>query len=125
MNKLTLALLSTAAMLLVACGGAKAGDSCDKTGFLCQDTTTALECRVGKWTALPCRGTGGCTKAGDTIKCDMSANNAGDACASTAEGKGICTTSGTATLECRQGTLVQTNVCSTCTTSGDQIYCQP
>jgi hypothetical protein len=111
------------ALGLIGCGGAKAGEACDQAGFLCETATAALECRVGKWTSLPCRGPGGCTRSGDTIKCDMSGNSENDPCASTAEGKGLCTANGTATLECRQGTLVKTNTCSTCTVSGDQVVC--
>lgn len=84
-----------------------------------------MECKAGRWTILPCRGPNGCKREGDIIKCDMSANNAGDACASTAEGKGLCASGGTATLECRQGQLVQTNTCRSCTVSGEQVLCQP
>lgn len=113
-----------AALVTTACGGAQAGESCDQTGFLCADATSALECRVGKWTTLPCRGPAGCARSGDIIRCDMSGNNENDACASTAEGKGLCTANGTATLECRQGTLVKTNTCTSCTVSGDQVACK-
>src|SRR5580704_9864610 len=79
-----------------ACGSAKAGASCSQSGFLCQDPQNALECRVGTWLDLPCRGPAGCTVASGTVSCDMSGDQAGDACASTAEGKGLCTTAGTA-----------------------------
>ena len=99
------------------------GDSCDQTGFLCENPTAALECRLGKWTLLPCRGPLGCQRTGDTIKCDMSGNAEGDACASTAEGKGLCTVDGKATLECRQGSLVKTNTCTSCSVSGEQVIC--
>lgn len=124
MQKLSLVVVAVVASLFLACGGANAGDDCDQTGFLCQDASNALECRVGKWTVLPCRGPGGCSKSGETVKCDMSGNQVGDACASTAEGKGLCNSNGTATLECRQGALVQTNTCATCTVAGDQVVCQ-
>lgn len=124
MLRLLPAVVLASATFLLACGGPSAGDGCSKTGFLCQDVSTALECRAGKWTALPCRGPQGCTKDGDAVKCDMSGDQAGDYCASTAEGKGLCTVQGTATLECRQGTLVQTNTCTSCTVSGDQVQCQ-
>ena len=112
------------ALVAAACGGGKEGDSCDKSGFLCADKTAALECKVGKWVKLPCRGPSGCEVANDVVKCDMTANQAGDSCASTAEGKGLCLGS-TATLECREGTLLQTNTCKTCAVSGDQVICQP
>ena len=112
------------ALFAAACGGAAAGDPCDKNGFLCASPNAALECKAGVWVSLPCRGPTGCARVVDTIKCDMTQNNAGDNCASTAEGKGLCNPIGTATLECRQGVLVQTNTCKTCSVSGDQVVCQ-
>ncbi len=108
-----------------ACGGAKEGDSCNQNGFLCADAANALECKAGQWVKLPCRGSAGCTRTNDVIKCDMTGDLAGDNCASTAEGKGLCTAAGTATLDCRSGVLVQTNTCSSCSVSGDQVICQP
>lgn len=118
-------LVSALCLVATACGSPKAGDKCSTTGFLCADPTTALECKVGAWVALPCRGTNGCKRATDVVTCDMSGNNAGDLCASTAEGKGLCTKDGTGTLECRDGALVKTNTCRTCSVSGDQVICQP
>lgn len=124
MRVLPLACLVLPLSLGVACGSAKAGGSCSQEGFLCQDTQTALECRIGVWLALPCRGPGGCTVASGAVTCDMSGDMAGDACASTAEGKAICTTSGNATLQCTNGSLVQSNTCTTCTVSNGQVVCQ-
>ncbi|MGA9522273.1 MAG: hypothetical protein WBV82_12455, partial [Myxococcaceae bacterium] len=87
--------------------------------------------RDGTWTALPCRGPGGCV-ANTVVECDMSRNLEGDLCALTApsnEGKGICTADGKATLQCRQGTLVKTNDCSSCSVTGtpanQQVTCNP
>ncbi len=122
--------LVVAVGLLAACGGASPGGACNKNGFLCFDTTTALECRDGKWLALPCRGSGGCVAAKDgqshdIIKCDMIGNKEGDACASTAENRGLCTPDGKAVLECRQGNLAQTATCSSCAVANDQVVCQP
>lgn len=112
------------ALFAAGCGGTAAGDACNKNGFLCASASAALECKGGFWVSLPCRGPTGCTRVADTIKCDMTQNNAGDNCASTAEGKGLCNAIGTATLECRSGVLVQTNTCKTCSVSGDQVVCQ-
>ncbi len=120
-----LAALALVSLLAVACGSPKAGDKCDTTGFLCQDTTTALECKVGAWIALPCKGTSGCKREGDTVKCDMTGNDVGDACASTAEGKGLCTKDGLGTLECRDGVLVKTNTCRSCVVQDPTVICQP
>lgn len=126
MHRSLFSVLLAVPLALAACGGApKEGDSCNESGYLCSDQAAALECRAGMWTRLPCRGSGGCQRDGDTVKCDMSANLVGDACASSTEGKGLCNASGTATLECRQGFLVQTNSCKTCTVSGEQVVCQP
>jgi hypothetical protein len=116
--------------LLPACGTPKAGDKCDTAGFLCESSASAMECKLGVWVSLPCKGPGGCVREGDTVKCDMSGNTAGDACASSAAGKGLCTPDGTATLECREDmngnlVLVKTNTCRSCTVQGDQVICQP
>jgi hypothetical protein len=111
--------------LLAACGGAKAGDKCDTTGFLCENATNALECKLGAWVELPCKGTTGCERSGEVVKCDMSGNVENDACASSAEGKGLCTQDGLATLECRDGKLVKTNDCRSCTVTGETVVCQP
>ena len=124
--RLSLAALSIAVSILAsACGGASVGGSCNTDGLACEDSSNALECRVGTWRALPCRGPGGCKVSNSKVTCDMSLNHEGDACAASTEGQGICDPSGTAALTCRSGTLVKTNTCSSCTTTGDQIICQP
>ena len=61
----------------------------------------------------------------DVIRCDMSKDQAGDACASTAENKGLCTSDQASVLTCRDGVLVHTSDCKTCAVSGDQVVCQP
>ena len=72
----------------VACGSARRGGSCSEAGFCAQDPQNAeARCRVGTWLDLPCRGPAGCTIASGTVSCDMSGDQAGDACASTAEAK--------------------------------------
>ncbi|MBL8952354.1 MAG: hypothetical protein JNK82_16360 [Myxococcaceae bacterium] len=98
---------------------------------------TALECQLGTWTALPCRGATGCQRTGNTITCDMSANQESDSCASSAVGSGLCTVDGKATLECRndpatgKNSLKKTNTCMSCsiqrnmTTQKDEVVCQP
>ncbi|MGQ0506523.1 MAG: hypothetical protein ACT4TC_14515 [Myxococcaceae bacterium] len=113
-----------------ACGGAVVGGGCNATGFLCDSATTALECRDNVWTELPCKGPGGCALTKDaqnkeTVKCDMRLNTAGDACASSAENKGICSADGKAVYECRSGFLAQTATCSSCTVQADKISCAP
>jgi hypothetical protein len=121
---------------VAACGGVAPGGPCNTTGFVCNDNVTAMECVLQKWVSLPCRGPTGCARDGNTIKCDMSANQEGDACASSAVGQGLCTADGTATLECRNdpmtgNTLKKTNTCRTCAvmnnpmTMKDEVTCQP
>lgn len=111
-------------LLLPACG-AKAGDACKGAVYTCASEKEALECSSSVWRALPCRGPGGCSESGQNVICDLVGNVNGDACASSAEGKGLCTADGRAVLECRQGTLVQTRTCGTCTQGSTQVTCQP
>ncbi len=117
--------LAAVLLVLSACGTPKAGDDCETTGFLCESQASALECRVGTWVSLACKGGGGCSRDGDTVKCDMTGNVEGDKCASSAEGKGLCTSDGLGTLECRQGTLLKTNDCRSCSVEGDSVICTP
>ena len=103
----------------------KLGEPCSAAGFSCEAAATALECKLGNWVALPCRGPGGCSKANGTVSCDMTGSLAGDACASSAEGRGLCTADGLGTLECRDGVFLKTNTCRTCSVSGGLVTCQP
>jgi hypothetical protein len=125
MNRSFLAAVSLVAPLLLAGCGQSAGDSCEGSGFVCQEDVLALECRGGVWREVPCRGPLGCRETDDAVRCDTSNNRAGDACASSAEGKGLCRADGRAVLECRQGVLEETATCSACTVTGDQVTCQP
>lgn len=123
--------LAVSALFVVACGGPKEGATCDTSGFLCVDSTAALECYAGKWVKLPCKGADGCKREGDLVRCDMSGNVAGDNCASTAVSRGLCTADGKGTLECKETTpgaplqLQQTHTCRSCTVMNDQVVCTP
>lgn len=123
MRSTIIALVFAASSLLVSCGSAKAGDKCDTTGFLCADATTALECKSSAWASLPCRGPNGCARSGQTVTCDMSANLENDACATSAEGKGLCAAGGLAQLECRGGVLVKTKTCRSCSVVSGVVDC--
>ncbi len=126
MSSLRVSFVALAVVLVSACGGTpKAGDKCDTTGFLCADGSGALQCKAGSWVNLPCRGINGCKRDADKIKCDMEGNIAGDPCASTAEGKGLCAPDGKSTLECRDGVLVKTFDCRSCAVMSDQVVCTP
>lgn len=116
--------LMIGSLLLSACG-VKAGDSCSGGGYTCASEKEALECRDKEWRTLPCRGTSGCSETEDTIHCDMRGNAAGDACAASAEGRGLCTADGKAVLECRMGVLVEVKTCGTCVMDETRVTCQP
>ena len=119
-------LFCSALLMLTACGSTSEGGACNTVGFLCADPTAALECKGGVWVKLPCRGAGGCKRETDTVRCDMTGNKEGDNCASTAQGRGLCTDDMKGTLECREGKLVKTNTCGrSCTIMGDQVICSP
>ena len=117
--------IAVVALAGVACGPPIAGDTCSAVGFLCSDNQNALECYGGTWRKLPCRGPQGCTRSGDSVKCDMSTNVAGDFCATTVARKGICTADLKATLTCDATDLTfsQSNTCRTCSVSGDTVLC--
>jgi hypothetical protein len=117
--------VSVVGSILLAGCGQSAGDNCEGSGFVCQEDVLALECRGGVWRELPCRGPLGCRETDDAVRCDTSNNRVGDACASTAEGRGLCRADGLAVLECRQGVLEETASCAACTVNGDQVTCQP
>lgn len=112
-------------LLLSGCGGPSAGDDCDGGGFVCQEDVLALECRAGTWRQVPCRGPLGCRETDESVRCDTSGNGEGDACASSAEGRGLCRQDGKAVLECRQGVLVETASCQSCAVENSEVTCQP
>jgi hypothetical protein len=124
MNRLLALLPVVGFLFLSGCGGPDVGDSCQSSGYVCLDKTEALECRQGQWRALPCKGGLGCQESNGTIRCDTSSNVAGDNCALSAEGRGLCRADGMAVLECRMGVLVETQSCASCAQSGSQIVCQ-
>jgi hypothetical protein len=125
MTRSLLAAVSLVGSLLLAGCGQSAGDTCEGGGFVCQEDVVALECRGGKWREVPCRGPLGCRETDDAVRCDTSNNRAGDACASSAEGRGLCRADGLAVLECREGVLEETASCSSCSDTGNQVTCQP
>ena len=112
------------ALLLPACGPSP-GASCKKSGYVCVSDIEAMECRDSVWRVLPCRGPAGCDESGKTVLCDMVGNLAGDGCAASAEGRGLCTADGLGVLECRLGTLEQVKTCGACTQDSTQVTCQP
>ena len=119
-------LLPLVASLFLAGCGPTAGDDCEGGGYVCDDESRALECRQGRWRAIPCKGALGCSEVNGNIRCDVSGNAAGDACAASAEGRAQCSVDRKALLECRMGILVETMTCQSCAiTSGSQVTCTP
>ncbi len=125
MNRSLLACVPLFGSLLLAGCGPSAGGDCNGGGFVCDEKTLALECRGGTWREVPCRGPLGCSETGQSVRCDTSNNVAGDGCASSAEGTGLCRADGRAVLECRQGVLAETASCSQCSVQSGQVTCQP
>lgn len=119
--------LILAISLLLLCGasacGPKLGARCHEESSVCQDTHAALECREGAWVAIPCRGQNGCKRQGNIVSCDMMGNQLGDLCASTAEGKALCTADGMGTLRCISGQLRAESACASCSIQNDVVSC--
>jgi hypothetical protein len=118
-------LLPLLGSLLVSACGSSAGEPCKGSTYTCASETEALECRDSVWRAVPCRGPSGCEGLAGTVRCDIRRNVAGDGCAVSAEGRGLCTADGKAVLECRMGTLVQVKTCGACSVAGDVVTCAP
>lgn len=119
---------SAAALLTLMFGlgcGPAVGGTCRNTGqALCFDGATAMECRFGVWTLLPCRGSNGCRELTNSITCDMSANRENDNCAVAAEGTGLCAADGKAVLQCRDGALRAITTCATCAVENGTVRCR-
>ena len=122
MNRTTLAAAALAAFVF-GCGSPSVGGSCKTGSVACEGSAKALECRAGKYVGLPCAGPKGCTQASGDVFCDYSGNRPGDFCALSLDGTGVCSADGTATLECRTGTVEKTHVCQSCQTQAGLIVC--
>ncbi len=86
-----------------------------------------LECRAKVWTALPCKGRGGCQRSNATVTCDMSANLEGDNCPSRDDGRtlGLCAADGRSTLVCKDGKLAKADLCKSCKVENNIVRCVP
>jgi hypothetical protein len=91
-------------LLLEACALAacqrKPGGFCEPREAHCRDSTTALLCSDGTFTAVPCRGKDGCVSRDGKTSCDISGNRAGDRCSLDDQGVAVCA-SADALLVCR------------------------
>jgi hypothetical protein len=133
---LRLSLLLLALLPAAAC--TRAGGACSGSGYRCEDPESALECRDGGWTVLACPGPSGCvvgqaelpcssgdggTCVGAAVACDMTGITAGEACATSANGRGLCSADGKSLLECRDGTVLRTRACDQCSVTGSEVQC--
>ncbi len=105
--------------------GDDGGTPCTRGTFRCEAVTWAQECLDGGWRSLPCRGPNGCQLAAGLVQCDLRGSLEGDACPQVVGTRALCTVDGGGTLECRGGAFVLTNLCRTCSMSGDTVVCQP
>jgi hypothetical protein len=91
------------ALAAISCAHARLGDPCVDAAD-CGDKQTALFCRGGFLSALPCRGPKGCSVASSLdVMCDQSSGaKPGDACADAYRGQAQCA-SETSYLVCAAG----------------------
>ncbi|MFO0660030.1 MAG: hypothetical protein U0165_09400 [Polyangiaceae bacterium] len=105
----TLSFVVLLSMLPVAgCSGLseskpKPGDACKRGTGACFDAKSQLACQDGKFIVVPCKGAGGCSENGGTLKCDITGNETGDACATEDDGTGLCTPDKKAMVKCIKG----------------------
>ena len=122
---------STVAVALLAlggCQGSRVGEACTAGQEDCEGNGTALECRNGKFVAVPCRGPTGCqVSLNNTVTCDTSLSRPGDGCRQSEEELAMCDPQdATSILVCTGGNWV-TFVCTdgaTCTDDGDRLSCE-
>jgi hypothetical protein len=116
---------SVLAVGLAAACGANAGGSCsDEDAAVCDGDDKMLVCEDGKYREVPCRGPGGCKSNSDTVSCDYSAAQSGDACPGRGEGQSTCTTVDTnSRLKCTNGRWVSETCITGCRTVNDSTVC--
>lgn len=122
------AYFSLLSLALLAFSGCKPGpgSSCDAHEARCLDDKRALVCDAGKFVETPCKGKGGCAtdQQLQRTNCDISGNQAGDACSSSNEGVAVCQGE-QAMLSCR-GRKYESVPCRGprgCQMLGDQANC--
>lgn len=126
MNRV-LFLAVTAFCVLAGCGsGNKAGDSCStENSGSCSSSTEALFCNDGKFRAVPCSGTAGCTEGDKQFVCDFSRAKPGEACPKSVEDAAQCdVNNANQALKCTSGTW-QAQACKSCAVQSSTIVCAP
>lgn len=111
-------------LLLGACGPPNPGDSCkNDLELTCFGYYSALECRGGTWTKIPCFGFYGCSKFTGRTLCDISGNRVGELCPSYLTGPVGC--AGDGLVVCMDGMLVQMTCTNGCVVgSNGQFGCR-
>lgn len=113
---------------IAACTGKpSAGDKCKNPGrYVCSDKDTALYCKDGVFTAIPCRGPRGCVGGAESPKCDYDFASEGDACMSPANENYACSLDRAVGLVCKDGKFVRWRACKgphSCVVHPDRIEC--
>jgi hypothetical protein len=121
----------TALLLAVTLGflglegcGAQEGGACSGAVYHCAAQDTVLECRDGRWVAVPCKGADGCRAIPGGLACDVSGNVEGDGCPTAMEGTGFCLgTSPQTMFTCRGQQITKLQDCRSCLTTSTSIVC--
>jgi hypothetical protein len=110
-------------LFLFACK-AEPGGKCDPGEARCLDANRELVCDNGIFVEVPCRGKGGCLTIQEATTCDISRNQAGDACGKSDEGAAICA-GDKAMLACHSGKFERVACLGPrgCELSGDKANC--
>lgn len=111
-RKTTLASAALLLAALLACKSSKpaAGGSCSEEGDNeCENATTHLACKGGKWVAYGCKGPKGCEVTGDVVSCDATVAEANAPCDD--PGNGACTVDKQGYLECKDGKWLLVSDC--------------
>jgi len=111
----------------VGCG-AQEGGACSGEVYHCAAQDSILECRGGRWVAIPCKGPDGCRAVSGGLACDVTGNQEGEGCPSAMEGTGFCRgTSPLSLFTCRGAQVVKLQDCRSCATAtgSSSIVCTP
>lgn len=91
-------------LLLAACKSSP-GDKCIGVRTECYDERTQLVCQAGAFSLEPCKGPGGCKKAGEGTTCDVRGNADGDSCVTALDEKSWCSVDDKEVITCTKGSF--------------------
>ncbi|MBL8610989.1 MAG: hypothetical protein JNL38_26845 [Myxococcales bacterium] len=111
------------ALLAAACAKKPGGKCSNEAEAECRGKTAALTCHDKTWMELSCRGPKGCVTTGNTVECDESLAQAGDACDH--EGNVACAVDKKASVKCDKGKWVADEKCPKgCEVTGLLVKCE-